>query len=97
MPDNFIVLFTFCDVGKIISKQCFDEKDSAFHEIINIKKELWYFKFNNSGIFSKNKNNISREFFDMGKESFTKLFDKLKSLNKVKLNLSIEVNKKKRN
>ena len=30
----------------------------------------------------------------MGKESFTKLFDKLKSLNKVKLNLSIEVNKK---
>lgn len=38
--DNFIVLFTFCNVGKIISKQCFYEKNSAFHEIINIKKNF---------------------------------------------------------
>ena len=94
MADNFIILFTFCDVGKIISKQCFEEKDSPFHEIINRIKEPWYFKFNNSGFFSKKKKNITREFFDMGKESFKKLLDRLKSLNKVKLNLSIEVNKK---
>lgn len=92
MAENFMILFSFCDVGKIISKKCFEEQDSPFYNIIKIIKEPWYLKFNNSGFFAKKKNEIIEEFFKMGNESFIKLLDKLKSLKKKKLELSSEVN-----
>ena len=92
--ENFMILFSFCDVGEIISKKCFEAEDSPFYKIIKQIKEPWYLKFNNSGIFSEEKNDIIEEFFNMGKESFTKLFSKLKSLKKTKLKLSSEVNAK---
>ena len=92
MAENFIILFSFCDVGKILSKICFEEKDSPFSKIINKMKEPWYLKFNNSGFFSEKKNEFIEEFYKMGDESFKKLFNKLKTLEKRKLKLSSEVN-----
>ena len=92
MVENFMILFTFCDVGKIISLKCFEEADSPFYEIVNKVKEPWYLKFNNCGFFAEKKNEIIEEFFKMGYESFTQLLNKLKSLKKKKLELSLEVN-----
>lgn len=92
MAENFLVLFSFCDVGKILSKNCFEDKDSPFYKIINKVKEPWYLPFNNSGFFSEKKNEIIEEFYKMGNESFIQLIYKLKSLKKVKLALSSEVN-----
>ena len=94
MIENFMVLFTFCDIGEVISKQCFENENSPFFKIINKIKEPWYLKFNNSGFFSENKNEIAKDYFKMGAESFGILFNKLKSLKKIKLELSSEVNNK---
>ena len=94
MIENFMILFSFCDSGEIISKKCFEGEDSPFFKIINKIKEPWYLKFNNSGFFAEKQNNLIEEIFKMGKESFIKLFSKLKSLKKVKLILSSEVNLK---
>ena len=91
MAGNFMILFSFCDIGEISSKKCFEGKDSLFYKIINNLKEPWYLKFNNSGFFAEKKNNIIEEFFKMGNESFIKLISKLKSLKKIKLKLSSEV------
>ena len=91
MAENFMILFSFCDIGEISSKKCFEGKDSLFYKIINNLKEPWYLKFNNSGFFAEKKNNIIEEFFKMGNESFIKLISKLKSLKKIKLKLSSEV------
>ena len=92
MAENFMVLFSFCDIGEIVSKKCFEDKDSPFYKIMNRIKEPWYLKFNNSGFFAEKKNEIIEEFFKMGNESFVKLINKLKSLRKIKLELSSEVN-----
>jgi len=92
MAENFMILFSFCDVGEITSKQCFEGIDSPFQKIIDKIKEPWYLKFNNSGYFSENKSEIVKEFFQMGNESFMKLIYKLKSLKKIKLELSSEIN-----
>ena len=91
MSENFMILFSFCDIGEISSKKCFEGKDSLFYKIIKKIKEPWYFKFNNSGYFAEKKNNIIEEFFKMGNESFIKLISKLKSLKKIELKLSSEV------
>jgi len=92
MAENFMILFSFCDIGEISSKKCFEGKDSLFNKIISKIKEPWYLKFNNSGYFAEKKNNIIEEFYKMGNESFMKLISKLKSLKKIKLELSSEVN-----
>jgi len=92
MIENFLILFTFCDNGEIISKKCFECENSPFYNILNRVNEPWYLKFNNSGFFSEKKNEIIKNFFEFGLESFIKLFNKLKSLKKVKLELSLEVN-----
>lgn len=94
MAENFMILFSFCDVGKILSKQIFKEKDSPFYQIISRIKEPWYLKFNNSGFFSENQSNIIEEFFKMGMESYMTLLNKLKTLKKIKLEISYEVNVK---
>lgn len=92
MAKNFMILFSFCDIGKIISKKCFEEADSPFYILIKKIKEPWYLKFNNSGFFAEKKNALIEQFFKMGNESFIKLLNKLKSLKKIKLELSSDVN-----
>jgi len=94
MAENFMILFSFCDVGEVLSKQIFEEKNSPFYQIISRIKEPWYLKFNNSGFFSEKQNNIIEEFFKMGMESYMALLNKLKTLKKIKLEISYEVNVK---
>ncbi len=94
MAENFMILFSFCDAGKILSKQCFEEKDSPFYQIISRIKEPWYLKFNNSGFFSENQNNLIEEYFQMGMESYMALINKLKTLKKIRLEISFEANVK---
>ena len=96
MAENFMILFSFCDVGEISSRICFEGIDSPFQKIIDKIKEPWYLKFNNSGYFSEKKIEIVKEFFQMGNESFMKLISKLKSLKKIKIELSSEVYIKRR-
>lgn len=92
MAENFMILFSFCDLGEISSKKCFEGIDSPFQKIIDKIKEPWYLKFNNSGYFAEKKSELVKDFFQMGNESFMKLISKLKSLKKIKLELSSEVN-----
>ena len=66
VKENFIAMLTFCDGGVPQVVASLEDPNCVFSEIIPYIKKPWYYKFNNSAIFSSNR-----------EDEFTKMFFKL--------------------
>ena len=91
---NFIFLFTFCDIQEPLSLNQFKLENSNLNNIIKKIDEPWFLQFNNSGFFTENQNQFTKEFVKMSCDSFKKLIEKLKKLKKCSLQLSEKINEK---
>lgn len=87
VAENFVAMLTFCDgnIPQIVA--ALEEKGYIFDKIIPKIKSPWYLKFNNSAIFSVNKDKFNEMFWELGMESFKNFIDKLKTLSTKSLTL----------
>ena len=89
VAENLIAMITFCDgntppVVEYVLPELFDK---LIHSIGN----PWYFKFNNSAIFSGNKDEFAQMFWKLAMESFSTFFKKLVTIPRKSLVKSKEV------
>ena len=89
IAENFVAMLTFCDGQKPQILSVLESRDSIFNNIIPKIQKPWYFKFNNSAIFSKGP--FAKVFWEMGMENFKNFVKKLESLPAKSLFLSKEV------
>lgn len=87
VAENYVAMLTFCDgnIPQIVA--ALEEKGYIFDKIIPKIKSPWYLKFNNSAIFSVNKDKFNEMFWELGMESFKNFIDKLKTLSTKSLTL----------
>lgn len=86
IKENFIATLTSCDgeMPKIVAS--LEEKNCIFSSIIPHIKKPWYYKFNNSAIFSSDrKDDFTQTFFKLGMKSLEKFTNKLIKLSKKSL------------
>ena len=90
VAENFIVMFTFADGGKI---QVIDSllNDLSFSSVKDYLKEPWYFKVNNSAIFSDINDQFMYSFYEMGMKSYEQFLNKIKKLSPKRVKMSQEV------
>ena len=88
VSNNIAFLLTFCDSSDPPVKSALKEH---FSKVINKLSNPWCFKFNNSSLFSSNKEKFSDIFWKLGKDSFEVLMDKINVSRDQSLNLSNEV------
>jgi hypothetical protein len=88
VTENFVAILTFYDgnIPQIVA--AFRRKRFYFRKIIPKIKSPCYLTFNNSEIFSFNKDKFNETFWELGMESFKYLIDKLKTLIRKSLTLS---------
>ena len=87
---NFIILFTFCDLGKPLFLRCLNSKDNPLNKILKYISEPSYISFNNSAIFS-GKNKYLNSYWDISYNGFYTLLEKVKNINIGSLYLTREV------
>lgn len=77
IAENFVAMLTFCDGGDPnILEALQDKKESSFAELIPKIRNPWYLKFNNSAIFSTQKDDKLRSFFwEIAMEGFKCFID----------------------
>ena len=88
VAENFVSMLTFCDGNVPQIVMALQEEGSIFEKIIPKIKPPWYLKFNNSAIFSVNKDKFNEMFWELGMESFKNFIKKLDSLSTKSLTLS---------
>ena len=76
VKENFIAMLTFCDGYKPQVVAALEDPNCIFSSIIPYLNKPWYYKFNNSAIFSKDRvNEFTEMFFKLSMKSmdeFTK-------------------------
>ena len=89
VAENLIAMITFCDgnTPPVVEYALPELFDKLIHSIGN----PWYFKFNNSAIFSGNKDEFTQMFWKIGMESFSTFFKKLVTIPRKSLVKSKEV------
>ena len=88
IAENFIAMLTFCDGGKIVIYDALTAKGSFFDLVKDQIKGDWYFKFNNSVIFSDDATEYN---WNLGMKSYERFVDKLLLLPEKSLTQSREV------
>ena len=86
MKKVFIAMLTFTDGGKPQILDALQDEKCLFNQVLSSIGKDWYFKFNNSGIFEKNENDVLNiTYWNIGMNSFKLFNDKLKTLPKITL------------
>lgn len=88
VAENFVAMLTFCDGNLPQIVDALKEPGSIFDRLIPKIKDPWYLKFNNSAIFSINKDKFNEMFWELGMESFKNFVKKLNTLSTKSLTLS---------
>ena len=96
VAENFIAMLTFCDgrEPQIINEL---KNESIFYKILPYLQNPWYLKFNNSAIFTSSKDKFTELFWELSMDSFKIFLQKILSLPKKSVKLSIEVLKAREN
>ena len=89
--ENFIAMLTFCDgqVPNII--ESLKSSESIFSQIRDQIQDPWYLTFNNSAIFNGIEQKFTKNFWDLGIDSYISFARKLKMLPEKSLTLSKKV------
>lgn len=78
VKENFIAMLTFCDGGIPQVVSSLEDPNCVFSEVIPYIKKPWYYKFNNSAIFSSNREDeFTKMFYKLGMKSFEEFTNKL--------------------
>ena len=92
VKENFIAMLTFCDGGNPQVITTLEDPNCEFSSVIPHIQKPWYFKFNNSAIFSSNREDeFTKMFFKLGMKSFEKFTQKLIKLPRKSLTQSKQV------
>ena len=92
VQENFIAMLTFCDGKEPQIVAALKEKDSIFDKIIPHIKGNWYYKFNNSAIYSDDINDeFIQMFWKLGMKSFEGFISQLVKIPRKSLTQSKEV------
>ena len=92
VKENFIAMLTFCDGGNPQVIASLEDPNCVFSNVIPHIKKPWYFKFNNSAIFSSNREDeFTKMFFKLGMKSFEEFTQKLIKLPRKSLTQSKQV------
>ena len=92
VKENFIAMLTFCDGGNPQIIPSLEDPDCIFSTVIPHIKKPWYYKFNNSAIFSSDREDeFTKMFYKLGMKSFEEFTKKLTSLPRKSLTQSKQV------
>ena len=99
IKENFVFMLTFCDANKPSIIKSLESDKSLFKDVIPFIKKPYYYKFNNSAIFTENIENEDEDedfsmiqmFWKLGMDNFEKFLKRLKLMNPKSLTLSKEV------
>ena len=92
VKENFVAMLTFCDGKEPQIVTALKEKDSIFDKIIPHIKGNWYYKFNNSAIYSDDINDeFTQMFWKLGMKSFKGFIEQLYKIPRKSLTQSKEV------
>ena len=81
VKENFISMLTFCDGGIPQIVAPLEDPDCVFSNVIPYVKKPWYYKFNNSAMFSGDREDeFNKMFFKLGMKSFEDFTKKLINL-----------------
>ena len=89
--ENFIAMLTFCDGNKPNIINHLQDKSSIFGQLIDKIQDPWYLTFNNSAIFGSIQTKYTKNFWDLGMDSFKVFLRKLMMLDEKSLKLSKDV------
>jgi len=92
VKENFIAMLTFCDGGFPQVVASLEDPNCVFSTVIPHIKKPWFYKFNNSAIFSSNREDeFTKMFFKLGMKSFEEFTQKLIKLPRKSLTQSKQV------
>lgn len=92
VKENFVAMLTFCDGKEPQIVEALKEEGSIFDKIIPYIKGNWYYKFNNSAIYSDDINDeFTQMFWKLGMKSFKCFIDQLFKIPRKSLTQSKEV------
>lgn len=92
VKENFIAIFTFCDGGIPQVVASLEDPDCVFSTVIPHINKPWFYKFNNSAIFSSNREDeFTKMFFKLGMKRFEDFTHKLIRLPRKSLTKSKQV------
>ena len=92
VKENFVAMLTFCDGKEPQIVTALKEEGSIFDKIIPYIKGSWYFKFNNSAIYSDDiDDEFTQMFWKLGMKSFKDFIKQLVGIPRKSLNQSKEV------
>ena len=92
VKENFIAMLTFCDGGVPQVVASLEDPNCVFSTVIPHIQKPWYYKFNNSAIFSSNREDeFTKMFFKLGMKSFEEFTNKLIKLPRKSLTQSKQV------
>ena len=92
VQENFVAMLTFCDGKEPQIVEALKEKDSIFDKIIPYIKGNWYYKFNNSAIYSDDiDDEFTQMFWKLGMKSFEGFISQLLKIPRKSLTQSKEV------
>ena len=92
VKENFVAMLTFCDGKEPQIVTALKEEGSIFDKIIPYIKGSWYFKFNNSAIYSDDiDDEFTQMFWKLGMKSFNDFIKQLVGIPRKSLNQSKEV------
>ena len=104
IKQNFIFMLTFCDAKKPAIIKSLESDKSLFKDVIPYIKKPYYYKFNNSAIFTDNVENDDEDedfemikmFWKLGMDNYEKFLDRIKLMNPKSLRLTKEVVQKRK-
>ena len=92
VQENFVAMLTFCDGTEPQIVKALKEEGSIFDKIIPHIKGNWYYKFNNSAIYSDDINDeFTQMFWKLGMKSFRDFIKQLVKIPRKSLTQSKEV------
>ncbi len=104
IKENFVFMLTFCDANKPSIIKSLESDKSLFKDVIPFIRKPYYYKFNNSAIFTDNIENedddedfgMIQMFWKLGMDNFEKFLNRIKVMNSKSLRLTKEVLKKRK-
>lgn len=104
IKENFVFMLTFCDANKPSIIKSLESDKSLFKDVIPFIRKPYYYKFNNSAIFTENIENddddedfgMIQMFWKLGMDNFEKFLNRIKMMNAKSLRLTKEVLKKRK-
>jgi hypothetical protein len=89
--ENLFAMLTFCDGDKPNIVSYLEDENNIFGQLIDKIQDPWYLTFNNSAIFSAIQTKYTKNFWELGMDSFKVFLRKLLMLEDKSLKLSKKV------